>query len=532
MSAVQRIGKYDVLTQLAKSAMSEVFLGCAKGPGGFRKYVVIKRVLTAVAQDDEAVRMFLDEARVTAGFSHPNIAQLFDLGEDAHGLYLAMEFIPGQDLAHVAHRCAVKEEVLPYGFTCAVAYEAALALHYAHGFTKPSGERVSVVHRDIAPKNLMVSYEGQVKLLDFGIAKAQGALSKTAVGQTKGTAGYMSPEQVRGQPLDGRSDVFSLGVVLWELCTGRRLFAAGSELEELKSILTKPVESPRSVEPTVPEELADVVMKALEREPNRRFASAKELAKQLERDVGDLFFDADLRGQFVQGLFAEQQRTTQQLFELADREDPRALDTALEAFKRQSKAAAEALVDVTPLPKPKRVGRAKPKQRLPSASDERLAEVQQQLEQVAAPTAASDSPSFSPLLLVTVLLGALLLVGLGLFFVSEEDDATTPALGPEAAVPAVLMQPPKLPSSAPPDAGSAGPRRPPGEVTLALFPEATVYRGMAKLGSGTLVNLTLPAGTHRLTVVGTDGVQRWLSVPVESGKKTLLKLQVADLPKQ
>lgn len=531
MSSVQRIGKYDVLTQLAKSAMSEVFLGCAKGPGGFRKYVVIKRVLTHLMKDDEeAVRMFLDEARVTAGFSHPNIAQLFDMGEDEHGLYLAMEFIPGQDLAHVVHRCAVKEEVLPYGFTCAVAHEAAQALHYAHGFTKPSGERVSVVHRDIAPKNLMVSYEGQVKLLDFGIAKAQGALSKTAAGQTKGTAGYMSPEQVRGLALDGRSDVFSLGVVLWELCTGKRLFAAQTELEELKAILGKTVPTPRSVEPTVPEELSDLVMKALEREPGRRFQSAKELAKQLERDVGDLFYDSELRGQFVQSLFAEQQRTTQRLFELADREDPAALESALEAFKRESKAAERALVDPTPLPKPKRVGRPKP--RLPSASDQKLAEVQHQAEQIAAPTAVADSKPFSPLLLATVVLGALLAVGAVVFMVGNEEEAPAFTPSPDEAVPAALMPAPKLPVAASADAGVAAPRKPPGEVTLALFPEATVYRGMAKVGSGTLVNLTLAPGTHRLTVVGTDGVQRWLSVPVESGKKTILKLQVADLPKQ
>ena len=215
-----QIGKYEVLTLLSAGGMAEVYLGASRGPGGFRKYVVIKRILRGTAKDELAVKMFLDEARITAGFSHPNIAQTYDLEEDDEGLYVVMEFIPGQDLGQVMRTCAAEALTLPLGFTLSAMHDSALALHYAHTFRKPTGEQVSVVHRDVAQKNIMMSYDGQLKLLDFGIAKAKGSLVRTKAGTTKGTTGYMSPEQVRGEAVDGRSDVFALGIVLWEMVTG------------------------------------------------------------------------------------------------------------------------------------------------------------------------------------------------------------------------------------------------------------------------------------------------------------------------
>ncbi|MER2566381.1 MAG: serine/threonine-protein kinase, partial [Myxococcaceae bacterium] len=239
-----RVGKYEILTPLTSGGMAELFIGSTVGPGGFQKHVVIKRILPDASRDENFMRMFLDEARITAGFSHPNIAQVYDLGEDEQGLYVVMEFIAGQNLNQVVSVCAKKQHVLPLGFSVSVINDCAQALHYAHTYVKPSGESYPVVHRDVAQKNIMVGWDGQTKLLDFGIAKAANTLSRTKVGTVKGTAGYMSPEQVTGKPVDGRSDVFSLGVVLWEMVTGQRLFAAETELAEMKLILEGKVERP------------------------------------------------------------------------------------------------------------------------------------------------------------------------------------------------------------------------------------------------------------------------------------------------
>ncbi|MHB8879329.1 MAG: serine/threonine protein kinase, partial [Myxococcaceae bacterium] len=244
-----RIGKYEILTQLSVGGMAELFLGFTAGPGGFRKYVVVKRILPDVRANEQFVKMFLDEARITAAFNHPNIAQVFDLGEEEDGLYLAMEFISGQNLNQVTRACATRRAVLPIAFSVAVARDVCSALHYAHHFTDPAGRAFPVIHRDVAQKNVMVTYEGVVKLLDFGIAKAKGSLGRTTAGMVKGTTGYMSPEQVRGDEIDGRSDVFSVGVMLHELITGRRLFAADTELEEMKLILDAPIPRPIDLAP-------------------------------------------------------------------------------------------------------------------------------------------------------------------------------------------------------------------------------------------------------------------------------------------
>src|SRR6218665_731511 len=183
-----RIGRYQVISQLSVGGMAELFLGFTSGPGGFRKYAAIKRVLPDARSDEE-----------------------FELGQDAEGLFLAMEFIAGQNLAQVLAVCGRRQTPLPLGFGLSVVRDMCLALHSAHAFTTPGGKPFPVIHRDVAHKNVMVTYQGEVKLLDFGIAKARGGASRTQAGMVKGTTGYMSPEQVRGDPLDGRSDLFAAG---------------------------------------------------------------------------------------------------------------------------------------------------------------------------------------------------------------------------------------------------------------------------------------------------------------------------------
>ncbi|MET0405867.1 MAG: serine/threonine-protein kinase, partial [Cystobacter sp.] len=288
----QRIGRYEVLSQLSVGGMAELFIGFTSGPGGFRKYAALKRILPDARSDEQFERMFLDEARITAAFNHPNIGQVFELGQDGDGLFLAMEFIAGQNLEDVIAAGQRAGGRLPLGFALSVVRDVCLALHYAHTFTSPGGRPHAVIHRDVAHKNVMVTYDGVVKLLDFGIAKTRGARAQTQVGMVKGTTGYMSPEQVRGEPLDGRSDLFSVGVMLHELLTGERLFSAGTEIQEMQMILGGSIPEPQPKGgPAVPREVCAVALKALARERTQRYATGREMARALEAAAGSLLDD-------------------------------------------------------------------------------------------------------------------------------------------------------------------------------------------------------------------------------------------------
>ncbi|WP_240486634.1 serine/threonine-protein kinase [Hyalangium minutum] len=301
--------------------MAELFLAFTSGPGGFRKYVALKQILPDV-KTEEFVKMFLDEARITAAFSHPNIGQVFDLGLEDDELYLAMEFLPGQNLEQVM-MAASYVRPLPIGFAARVARDVCLGLHYAHNFTAPSGRKVAVVHRDMAPRNVMITYDGVVKVIDFGIAKAKGRIARTRVGMVKGTSGYMSPEQVRGQDLDGRSDLFTAGVLLHEMLCGQRLFDTTNEDAMMRQIANAEIAPPRANNPDVPESLDAVVMKALAKDPAKRFATGREMAKALEVAVGPVMFDEESVAELMQALFADKRLKTLSLLDYASHDDER-----------------------------------------------------------------------------------------------------------------------------------------------------------------------------------------------------------------
>ena len=574
-----RVGKYELLTPLTSGGMAELFLGTTVGPGGFQKHVVIKRILPDASRDETFMRMFLDEARITAGFTHPNIAQVYDLGEDEEGLYVVMEFIPGQNLNQVVSMCAKKQHVLPLGFSVSVVNDCALALHYAHTYVKPSGEPYPVVHRDVAQKNIMVGWDGQTKLLDFGIAKAAGTLSRTKVGTVKGTAGYMSPEQVTARPVDGRSDVFSLGVVAWEMVTGQRLFSADSELAEMKLILEAKVERPDEVEPVVPTALADIIMRALAKEPADRWPSAREFSKAITTRCADLVFDAEERSLFMREMFTERIEQTRKLFELS-----KSKQTSETEVRQLAKSIQESAMSQPVLKPVKGRPKAAPKkQKATSAEDDKLLELAIRVDQVAA-GAEAHRPRRTwggPLLI-----GLLVLLVLGLanrvFFKekrvsssglvmwdgepeegSEGGGATEPTKGTGmSAIPGAIPGADSRPPSDEEPSGGAGsepialppptkttpepksgeprvrPKTPPpatgsGDVFLALLPDgATVFKGKEQLGAGPVVSFSLPSGTHMLTIVGPDGIKRRLSVQASSAKKVTLKLNVPELPTQ
>ncbi len=325
----RRIGKYEILTRLSMGGMAELFLAYVAGPGGFRKYVAVKQILPDIKKDESFVKMFLDEARITAAFSHSNIGQVYDLGEDEGELYLAMEFLSGQNLEQIIKRATKREVVLPQGFACRVVRDSVLGLHYAHHFTDPSGRPAPVVHRDVSPKNVMVTYTGDVKMIDFGIAKARNRLNRTQVGIVKGTSGYMSPEQVRNEPLDGRTDLFAAAVFLHEMLTSQRLFTAPSDVAMMTKIVEGEIQLPRNLNSKVPAALSDVVMKGLARKREQRFSTGKEFAKAIEQACPEMF-DEDQSAALMTQLFEDKIQTTRALLELANSNDTGRLTKAVQ----------------------------------------------------------------------------------------------------------------------------------------------------------------------------------------------------------
>jgi eukaryotic-like serine/threonine-protein kinase len=231
MSSSTRFGKYDLLALLATGGMAEIWLARVSGMAGFEKLVVIKRLLDKLAIDSDYVEMFLDEARINARLTHSNIVQVLELGQVEGKYFMAMEFVPGLSVSQVGKRATKQLGTVPQEVACGIIAQACSGLHYAHEKTMPDGSPLNIVHRDVSPQNLIVTYEGLVKVLDFGIAKADHRQSQTRTGLVKGKFSYMSPEQCLGQGLDRRSDVFALGIVLFELCTARRLFKRGSTYE-------------------------------------------------------------------------------------------------------------------------------------------------------------------------------------------------------------------------------------------------------------------------------------------------------------
>ena len=358
-SALDRktMGKYEVLCRLATGGMAEIFLAWQRGLAGFRKIVVLKSILPDVRGEEELVRMFLAEAQTTAQFNHPHIAQVFDLDVDGDVLFLAMEFVQGCTLIELARAADKAKEAIPVGFTLRVARDTALALHYAHTFTDARGRKLPVIHRDVAEKNIMVTHQGITKLLDFGIAKT-GAGKLTAVGTVKGSTGYMSPEQIRGETVDLRSDVFSLGVVLHECLTGYRLFRGRTPEESMMKALEANVLPPSLSNAQISPELDRAVLKALERDREHRYETALELARELERVGGALLWSPEQCGELVQRHFAFRQEQVRELvrdMEHGNESNISQVVAAIQAAQGAPLAAAAGPVLSPPLPAAARV---------------------------------------------------------------------------------------------------------------------------------------------------------------------------------
>lgn len=278
----QTLGRYAVLGELARGGMAQILLAYISGPSGFRRPVVIKRILPHVARDPSFVRMMLDEARIVAGIRHPNVVHVEELTVADGELFFAMEYLEGESLAALVRRLQARREPLPQQLAIHIVCEACAGLHAAHQAVDELGNALEVVHRDVSPHNLFVTYDGHIKVLDFGVARAAHRLSQTDLGRVKGRLEYMSPEQCRGDPLDRRSDVFALGIVLYEITTGRSLFARPSPAETVRAI-AEPVIPPSRVAESYPRGLDAICLRALSLARDERFATMADMRRELSR---------------------------------------------------------------------------------------------------------------------------------------------------------------------------------------------------------------------------------------------------------
>ena len=277
----EAFGRYYLVDKVATGGMAEVFKAKSFSTGGFEKLLVIKRILDHLSTNDEFVEMFIDEAKITVSLQHPNIVQIYDFGKIRENYFLSMECVEGKDVKGILRKLAHRRKLLPTEFAVYIAHEMAKGLDYAHKKADAQGNPLRIIHRDISPSNILVSYNGEVKIADFGIAKAESSAYDTKDGVLKGKFEYMSPEQASGRDMDHRSDIFSAGIILHEMLTGRRLFKTDSDVKTLEKIKAVDIQPPSALNPNIPSRLDEIVMKALSRDTADRYADARDLQQAL-----------------------------------------------------------------------------------------------------------------------------------------------------------------------------------------------------------------------------------------------------------
>jgi serine/threonine protein kinase len=276
-----KFGKYLLLDRIAVGGMAEVYAAKAFGAAGFERLLAIKRILPTMGEDPEFIEMFVDEARIAAQLSHANIVQVIELGKHEESYFIAMEYVSGRDVRQLNERFRKIGRPMPVPQASFILSRVCEALDYAHRKRDAHGAPLGIVHRDISPQNVLVSFDGSVKLIDFGIAKAESRFSKTQAGILKGKFSYMSPEQVKGHPVDHRSDIFAAGVLLWEMLCGQKLFTGDSDIALLEKVRAAVVPPPRKLNPSLSEGLEAVVLRALAADPRDRYQWASEMHDDL-----------------------------------------------------------------------------------------------------------------------------------------------------------------------------------------------------------------------------------------------------------
>ena len=555
------VGRYVVRRKIAEGGMAEIFLAASRGPEGFEKEVVIKRVRSALASDPSFVQMFIAEARVASKLNHPNIVHIFDFDQHGDSYYLAMEYVRGKSLAEIQRRTRELGSPVRPVLAAQIALEVARGLSYAHRMTD-HGRALNLVHRDVTPHNVLISFDGSVKLTDFGIAKAGNRAS--TVGMLKGKFAYMSPEQARADVVDARTDIFALGITLWELLTQGRLFDGDSDVAVLRAVQERPIEAPSLLNPEVDAELSAIVLKALERQPSMRYQTAHEFERALQqyviRHTGSPE-DSDV-GLFLRSLFPEELRPEQAEPELPlQLVTPSQPSSAPRSGSRPGEGLAARGTTPTPgMPPPgadtsayaltrtKPSGKRPPPETgvvteggfgTPSVVTRRTAD-ERDLE------AAGLAGGTRRLVLAALGGAALVLAGGGLFFAgrgmspspapqpvapakaSPEPPPASAGQVPTPPVPAEPVRPAPAPAPAeaavpPPPAPASAHAGPPGFLVVEATPWGKLSVDGKPYGDieGTSRPLRLAPGTHEVRLVNRK--TRVWTVTIESGKTRTLK---------
>ena len=346
MTSGRQLGKYKLVATLGQGGMADVYLAVSGGPvAGFSKLAVVKKVRAHLAEDAEFIAMMLEEARVSARLNHPNVVQVHDVDVVDGEYFLAMEFLDGQPLHRLLHRAAKTKTSISADARYLVLADMLRGLHYAHDLADYDGAPLNIVHRDVNPQNVFVMYTGSVKLVDFGIAKAEGRKNETKQGFVRGKIRYMSPEQVRGRRIDRRTDIFAAGVMLWQAATGKRFWGARDDESIVNALVSSTYNaSPRRIAPDVPETIDAICRKALAPDASDRYATAAEMLSDLETFLGDR--EVEARRALVAAitqLFVKERLSLRSVLETEA--GPMAMTSSLGAMLVPA-AAAQEVVDV------------------------------------------------------------------------------------------------------------------------------------------------------------------------------------------
>jgi serine/threonine-protein kinase len=549
-AAAHGFGKYSLVAKLATGGMAEIFLARLLGAAGFEKLVCIKRILPYLAKDPQLVQMFLAEARIAAQISHPNVCQVFELGEIGGRYFIAMEYLEG-----VPFSCFRRRDLYPADpdprLVAGLGVQACEGLHHAHQLKRPDGSLLEVVHRDVSSNNLFATVDGVVKVLDFGIAKVQDASVRTTTGSVKGTYAYMAPEQLRGEPVDRRTDVFAAGIVLWELFARRHLFKRDTDFLTFQAITTDPIPEVAELRPDVPPELSAAIARALSRDREARYPTARAFGEALARSVqsiGGPWSAAAIAGE-VERAFAVRMRDQQALIRIAREGGALDLDEDLGPAVGHGTAMMTTPVSMIS-------GRGAPEPAPPAPAAAVPAPV--------APTRPAHTEAARPAAPGGSRLSGVLLAGLGLAVVGAAGclyylqwrakeaspaaparppaiaiSVTTPdaaiampvmtadampapidaAPAPAVAAPATTTRPDtrpplKLPKQDPPSPGG-----PPGFITIDSSPMySVIFIDGRRHGETPLVRISLPPGKHALRAVSPSGTSRTMTIVIEPGK--------------
>ncbi|MBN1207238.1 MAG: protein kinase [Myxococcaceae bacterium] len=379
-------GKYLLLERINVGGMAEVFIAKAFGVEGFERFLAIKKILPTMAEDQEFITMFIDEARISVQLNHANVVHIHELGKYEEAYYIAMEYVAGRDLRTILERYRRRKEIMPTAQAVFIASKMCEGLDYAHRKKDARGQDLAIIHRDVSPQNILVSYDGDVKIIDFGIAKAANRAQKTQAGILKGKFGYMSPEQVRGMPIDRRSDIFAVGVILYEMLTGEKLFVGESDFSTLEKVRNAEVPLPRQFNPNIPAGLEKVVLKALAREPEERYQWSSDLQEDLMRFLlaGDAIYSGKHLSSYMKEAFAEDMlREAEKMERFAAIEKPEQLEssnvTSTPQPPSRSQRKPSMVTPVGPQPPPPMVRSSSaplaPPPLIPPPTDEELAEM-------------------------------------------------------------------------------------------------------------------------------------------------------------